>query len=116
MRRVWVAALAAILMSGVAGPAAADDDSRMISWGSDANGQLGDGVAGGSSSTPVAVVTSGALQGKRVTSVRAGAFHSCALAEGAAYCWGMNTFGQLGTGQSGATPGNTVPVAGTGWA
>ena len=47
-------------------------------------------------------------------SIAVGAFHSCALTpEGAAYCWGINSFGQVGdslpTGNSRTAP---VPVSG----
>lgn len=54
--------------------------------------------AGTSSLVPVAVSTAGVLSGKKVTQVTTGREHACALAEGKAYCWGVNTSGQLGDG------------------
>jgi alpha-tubulin suppressor-like RCC1 family protein len=37
--------------------------------------------------------------GARFKSISAGADHTCAVAvDGTAYCWGQNTYGQLGTG------------------
>lgn len=37
---------------------------------------------------------------KQVTAISAGTNHTCAIADGAAYCWGKNDVGQLGVGQS----------------
>lgn len=64
-------------------------------WGYNAYGQLG---ANGTtdSNVPIAVTTSGALLNKTETAVNAGQFHTCAIASGAAYCWGSNSNGQLG--------------------
>jgi alpha-tubulin suppressor-like RCC1 family protein len=47
---------------------------------------------------PTAVSTAGALSGKTVTDISAskGNGFACAVASGAAYCWGANTYGQLG--------------------
>lgn len=68
-------------------------------WGSNSFGQLGTETQGGSSITPADVV---APSGVRFVSVSAGLSHTCALSsEGAAYCWGSNLAGQLGTS---ATP------------
>ncbi|RYF28928.1 MAG: hypothetical protein EOO17_03515 [Chloroflexi bacterium] len=61
-------------------------------------------------------VTAGALSGKIVRSVSAGSNHACALAytsgnnpsTAQAYCWGQNTYGQLGNGTTSA--GNSDPV------
>lgn len=36
--------------------------------------------------------------------VSAGAYHNCAIADGALYCWGLNANGQLGTGTSDNEP------------
>lgn len=73
-------------------------------WGDNAFGQLGDGTDARQRTRPVAV--SGLFSG--VDSVGAGAFHSCALAAGGSVkCWGSNSDGQLGDGQS---EGRSAPV------
>jgi alpha-tubulin suppressor-like RCC1 family protein len=68
-------------------------------WGDNRFGELGDGSAAGSA-RPVAVDSAGALAGKTITQIAAaGTFHTCALdSAGAAFCWGLNDFGQLGIG------------------
>lgn len=76
-------------------------------WGAGTNGQLGNNVAA-NSSVPVAVVTSGVLSGKTITSISAGDFHVCVVASGAAYCWGMNGSGPLGTNDR---VNSLVPIA-----
>ncbi len=45
---------------------------------------------------PVAVNTSGPLHRRMVTAIAVGRLHSCAVADGQAYCWGSNGSGQLG--------------------
>lgn len=65
-------------------------------WGDDAQGQLGDSTSTPNRPTPVAV-----LGGIAFTSIMGGATHTCGLtATGAAYCWGDNTFNQLGIAQT----------------
>jgi alpha-tubulin suppressor-like RCC1 family protein len=62
-------------------------------WGTNDNGQLGDGTTT-DSSTPMAV--SGGLA---FAAVSAGDFHTCGVTtSGAAYCWGHADRGQLGAG------------------
>ena len=69
-------------------------------WGSNSNGQLGDGSTI-SSTSPVPVYTGGVLAGRTLTQIVAGASNTCALdSTGAAYCWGLNTSGQLGNNSS----------------
>ena len=91
-------------------------DGAAYCWGLIGNGQLGNPAASGvcvyalpCSPTPVAVVG-----GLRFAAVSAGAMHTCGLAPGgAAYCWGDNMYGQLGTGSSGAPwYDSPTPVAG----
>jgi alpha-tubulin suppressor-like RCC1 family protein len=83
--------------------------SRVFCWGNDQLGQLGDtGIV--SSTTPIPVDSAGVEMS--FTSVAAGAGHTCALKSGgAAYCWGDNSFGQLGTGTP-ASHSTPVTVAG----
>lgn len=72
-------------------------------WGSNSSGQLGNGSTT-DSYTPVAVV--GLPAG--VVALAAGEMHTCALtANGGVWCWGFNSYYQLGN-----TNGNSaVPVA-----
>ena len=58
-------------------------------WGTNTYGQLGNGTTT-ASNTPVAVNTSGALAGKTVTAIAVGASSTCAIADGAVYCWGWS--------------------------
>lgn len=76
-------------------------------WGHRQFGQLGDGGAvAGTQDTPIAV--SGGL---KFTEIDAGGVMTCALtAAGAAYCWGQNGNGELGSGSTDPT-GSNVPVA-----
>jgi alpha-tubulin suppressor-like RCC1 family protein len=62
---------------------------------------LGLGACGGGlTPTPVA-------GGLTFTSLAVGGFHTCGLTSGgAAYCWGLNDYGQLGDGTIGGPPCN----------
>ena len=62
-------------------------------WGSDFAGQTGDTLGPNRDSLPDSLPG-----GWKFTSIAAGGAHTCALSNVAvAYCWGDNTFGQLGT-------------------
>lgn len=84
-------------------------------WGEDGTGQLGRRLAAGFSSVPVRAALP---RGTRITSVRAGCFHTIALtASGQVMTWGSNSDGQLGRGKRGAvsaTPGKVTFPPGTG--
>jgi alpha-tubulin suppressor-like RCC1 family protein len=82
-------------------------DGKAYCWGFNIRGQLGNGTTT-DSAVPVAVNTSGVLNGKTVTAVDGGDYHTCAVADGKAYCWGLNSGGELGNGMN--TDSN-VPVA-----
>ncbi len=78
-------------------------------WGYNSSGQLGDNSAT-QKSVPVAVDTSGALNGKSVAHIVAGYTHTCAVtSDGGAYCWGSNSYGELGGGWTGSV--SRVPSA-----
>ncbi len=77
-------------------------------WGFNQQGQAGSGAIY-DTSTPTVVSTSGVLHGKTMVSISVGDQSVCALdSAGKAYCWGVNTNGQLGDGTN--TRSN-VPVA-----
>jgi alpha-tubulin suppressor-like RCC1 family protein len=75
---------------------------RLYCWGSDANGQLGNGAVTGNQTTPRQVAGGHTTW----TSVSAGLFHTCGIRAGRAYCWGNDGDEQLGNGP-GATNATT---------
>lgn len=71
-------------------------------WGDNTWGQIGDGATGGFSADPRQVAG-----GMQFISVSVGAFVACAVTTARdAYCWGLGSFGRLGTGEnlSGVVP------------
>ena len=84
---------------------ALDSEGQIYAWGSNSYGQLGNGGTT-RSNTPVKVDTSGVLDGKTISQISAGNYHSLALdSEGQIYAWGGNHYGQLGNGDT--TDSNT---------
>ena len=74
-------------------------------WGRDYYGQLGDGTSGRTAFANSPVAVSGGLVFQAIS---AGGTHTCGLtSDGAAYCWGDNTYGQLGDS---TTTRHTSPV------
>jgi len=79
-------------------------------WGANSNGELGNGSTGLLNSSAVPVPVAGGLT---FTTVGLGSTHSCGLTiSGAAYCWGDNRRGKLGSGSGESS--SAVPVAVTG--
>jgi len=67
---------------------------RAYCWGLNGSGRLGDGTAGNTRLTPVAVAGGLLFQG-----VAAGHRHTCGVTtDNRAYCWGFNRDGRLGDG------------------
>ena len=92
-------------------------DGRVMCWGADDQGQLGNGdTAPAANPVPVAGMSD-------AVAVSSGQMHTCAVLKGGRVkCWGANTYGQLGdgTGNAATTPvevkglPNTTAVA-AGW-
>jgi alpha-tubulin suppressor-like RCC1 family protein len=77
---------------------------HVLAWGSDSDGQLGDGRIT-DSATPVRVKLP---RGTKITAIRAGCEHSLALtSKGQVLAWGYNHGGELGNG---STANSDVPV------
>lgn len=74
-------------------------------WGLDSDGELGSGAPGSGISFRARAVIGARAFGQ----IAAGGRHTCALTtSGAAFCWGSNGYGQLGTGVPGSS---AAPVA-----
>lgn len=83
---------------------------RMYCWGDNWAGQLGNGSIGGYSTIPATPIV---LPIDAVAHISTGVQGStCAVASGAAYCWGYNASGQLGNGSTGTNTGTPTPVTG----
>ena len=59
---------------------------------------------------PTPVMVAGAMN--MVTSIALGVFHSCAVNAGHVYCWGDDTYGQLGDGSTGGATPTPMKVTG----
>lgn len=77
---------------------------QVYCWGHDENGQIGDGSSGVSVDrpTPVLVALPEGATALVAGGPHFGSGHTCALlSSGAVWCWGANSGGQIGNGQSG---------------
>lgn len=102
-------ALGGIALSHVAaggsGAMCALGNKAAFCWGANGLGQLGNGTQT-NAAVPVAVDVTGL---DPLVDISMGSYHSCVLEEsGHAYCWGANSYGQLGRGNN---TSSLVPVA-----
>ena len=83
--------------------------NRVLAWGYNNLGQIGDSTSSNNRLVPAAVTASGVLAGKTIIALAAGSFHSLALcSDGTLAAWGYNTDGQLGDN---TTTQRNAPVA-----
>lgn len=85
-------------------------NKKVYCWGSNENGQLGNGPSGVGNYSSVPVEVGGTLAGKDVTSIGGTGDVSCAIVSGKIYCWGRNNMGQLGFGNPGNPGFRATPV------
>ena len=80
-------------------------DGNAYCWGDNGGGRLGTGDDTASSNLPKLVVQGDRVAGVTFSSIFPGFYHTCGLgSDGNAYCWGDNSYGQLGIGDD--TAGN----------
>ena len=95
-----------MIAGGEAHTCARNSAGAVACWGSNSNGQLGNGEGGTNAykNTPVAV-----LALTNAVAIATGNYHTCAvLSTGEAKCWGKNDIGQLGDN---STTDRHTPVA-----
>jgi alpha-tubulin suppressor-like RCC1 family protein len=80
-------------------------------WGSNAYGELGIGTRTGPQACPTVACSTSPIAvagGLSFVAVSGGLAHACGVViAGSVYCWGSNTYGQLGNGTMADT---TMPV------
>ena len=91
------------LAAGDTHTCAVASDGRVLCWGDNSRGQLGDGTTTSRGAARPVTGLSGAK------AIAAGAEHTCAITTAdAVQCWGANDFGQIGDG---STSSRTTPAA-----
>jgi len=81
------------------------NDSSLWCWGENNTGQLGLGIIGGYYTIPQ-FITDDVIKVSTTAGLSWGAGHTCAVkSDGSIFCWGNNSYGQLGNGSF----GNNIP-------
>jgi alpha-tubulin suppressor-like RCC1 family protein len=84
------------------------DNAKAYCWGTEDNGELGDGTTSATRLSPVAVLQGAMPAGFTFQEISAGADHVCTIGgDNLAYCWGYNSYGRLGDG---TTTARSTPV------
>jgi alpha-tubulin suppressor-like RCC1 family protein len=79
---------------GVSHTCAVNNLNQLYCWGSNTNGELGIGTSGAAFPTPQLLTPM-----TNITNIALGYNHTCAVnASNQLYCWGTNSYGQLGIG------------------
>jgi alpha-tubulin suppressor-like RCC1 family protein len=98
---------AVMISAGYEHTCALSADGRVKCWGANDAGQLGNG-SNEDSATPVDALLP---LPKAAKAVVCGYQHTCAILDGGTvYCWGDNTFGELGIGTIGSATSQASPV------
>lgn len=113
-----VTATASRASAGLSHTCALTDAGTVKCWGYNANGELGGGTTT-DSTTPLTVKDSTGTTLAGVTALESsgnGAFNCALTSSGGVYCWGSNSYGQLGNGTASAenTTSSSVAVPVTG--
>lgn len=92
------------ISAGTQHTCAVTTDKLGFCWGRNVQGQVGDNSTSDPQTSPVAVDTTGALSGKRITSIAAGtgeglsgSGYTCAITTSEVFCWGRHSY-QNGVG------------------
>ncbi|MEL0332101.1 MAG: ELWxxDGT repeat protein, partial [Candidatus Poseidoniales archaeon] len=81
------------------------DNGSLYCWGRNIYGQLGNGSGGSSNPSTGTPSWVDLGTGRTAVAVSAGSAITCAIVDnGSLYCWGTNSYGEVGIGTTGGTP------------